>query len=114
MKNTRMMTADTDLNRRDRSRNRRSKNAGMAITSSVLSEYTRSRGATIFQFSHVPMVRPIAIQDSINPVAYSAPGNPIINQPDMSEAPADNAATRGDRSRPASKKSQPVFVRRYA
>src|SRR5699024_1290482 len=112
MKNTRMMIADTDLNRRDRSRNRLSRTAGMVIASPVISEYMLSRGATILQFRQVPMVRPIAIQDSINPEAYSAPGNPIINQPDMSEAPADNAATRGDRSRPASKKSRPVFVRR--
>src|SRR5699024_10546999 len=107
-----MITADTERSNRVRSRKRRSKNAGMVIASSVISEYTSNRGETIYQFRPVPIVKPIANQDSISPVAYRAPGKPIISQPEMSEAPADNGGTRGDKSRPASRKSLPVLVRR--
>jgi len=38
----------------------------------------------------------------ISPEAYRAPGSPMSSHPDMSEAPADRAATKGLRSRPAS------------
>ena len=48
------------------------------------------------------MVRPMAIQAWNRPAAYSAPGRPIISQPDMSEAPADSAATVGESRLPPS------------
>ncbi len=44
---------------------------------------------------YAPMVKPMASHAADNPVEYTSPGNPIIIQPLMSDAPADNAVTYG-------------------
>ena len=42
----------------------------------------------------------MAIQPSTSPDTYTAPGKPINNQPDISDAPADMAVTKLPSLRP--------------
>ena len=81
---------------------RLSRKDGMVMELWETSVYARSRGATIFQFTHAPAVRPIASHASTRPERYTAPGRPMSSHPDMSDAPADSAATPGLRLRPPS------------
>ncbi len=57
----------TMRSRRVRSFSRCSKKLGIVIESPAFSVNARSRGATIFQLIHAPIVRPMAIQASMRP-----------------------------------------------
>ena len=75
-------------------------------------EYLRSLGATNNHARTVPINKPIEIQTWPKPAANIEPGSPIKTQALISDAPADNAATKPFILRPPKKKffSPPNFL----
>ena len=103
MKNTTITIAETTRSATARLGKRLAMNSGIVSALPIRSVCSRRRGATIVQLSTAPTNSPIPIHASTSPLAYSAPGRPSSSQPDMSDAPAESAATPGDSPRPASR-----------